>query len=96
MMLALVVVSYRKLSPGIDVILGITMVLPLLSPLASKTACMYQEFCYDYESAGLTSKAVIPAVDKLDFVFVDGDNRLLPWHFRTRKVSLTFFLAISV
>lgn len=45
-----------------------------------------QDFCYDHEAAGLTSKAAIAAIDKLDFVFVDGDSRILPWHPRTRLV----------
>lgn len=47
-----------------------------------------QELCYDGESAALTSKDAVAAIDKLDFVFVDGDSRLLPWHARTRKVGL--------
>lgn len=50
-------------------------------------AVLWQELCYDNESAGLISKTAIAAVDKLDFVFIDGDNRLLPWHVRTRKVG---------
>lgn len=46
----------------------------------------WQDLCYDNEDACSSSKAAIAAVDKLDFVFVDGDSRLLPWHPRTRKV----------
>lgn len=45
-----------------------------------------QDLCYDNESVGLASRSTIVAVDKLDFVFVDGDSRLLPWNVRTRKV----------
>lgn len=46
-----------------------------------------QEFCYDNESAEFSSsKAAVNAVDKLDFIFIDGDCRLLPWHNRARKV----------
>eukprot|EP00752_Nemacystus_decipiens_P009374 g8377.t1 len=45
------------------------------------------EFCYDNEAVGFSSKAAISAVDKLDFVFVDGDSRLVPWHPRTRQAQ---------
>lgn len=46
-----------------------------------------QEFCYDIESAEFASEGAIAALDKLDFVVIDGDCRLLPWHSRTLKVS---------
>ncbi|CAM9333898.1 unnamed protein product, partial [Hapterophycus canaliculatus] len=45
-----------------------------------------EDLCYDNEQAGLSSKAAVAAVDKLDFVFIDGDSRILPWHPRAHKL----------
>ena len=53
-----------------------------------ETLSSVKRYVYSYENNEFTDETAIQRFDKIDYIFVDADRRLLPWGDKTRGLLL--------